>query len=265
MSNSLTVSDLSIHGGDPRIRDLDLARRLGFAEDRAIRKIIGRNHIEIAMHGEVWDAASQTSAKGGRPGTEYHLNEAQALLVCMFSRTPNAADVRRQLIEVFRAYHAGKLVPAAQAPASIPDLTEIEARLARLERQAGHPPLLRREIHALALANVIEEFGYGTHQDGMHLGPSDLRLCVLHLRGGVPPAKAHPALRHVESLQAAIREAGRRGVARTALLKRFSHRLTAADTDAILGPLVKARIVAVRREQPHGGGRPKTVYRITGC
>lgn len=121
---ALTVEALTIQDGEARVRDLLLAERLGFRETRAIRKLILRNRQELSAYGEVWDTPSQTSEVGGRPGTEYHLNEAQALLVCTFARTPNAAALRKQLVDVFLAWRRGQLVDAAllrEGDPAVPD------------------------------------------------------------------------------------------------------------------------------------------------
>lgn len=112
----LVPEHLSDHDGEPRIRDLMVAERLGFNEPRAIRKLIARNLVELRTYGEVRDAVSQTSQAGGRPGTEYWLNEGQALVLCALSRTPQAAAVRRQLIECFMAWRRGAEPPRLKTP-----------------------------------------------------------------------------------------------------------------------------------------------------
>jgi len=48
---------------------------------------------------------------GGRPGTAYHLNEEQALLICMLSRTERAKQVRAEVIRVFAAWRRGQRGP----------------------------------------------------------------------------------------------------------------------------------------------------------
>lgn len=94
---------------EPRVLDTDLAESLGFARDRSIRALICENTAELKQHGNL-PAVLANSGQRGRPAKAYYLNEAQALLICMFSRTPNAAKVRKQVIDVFRAYRAGKTV-----------------------------------------------------------------------------------------------------------------------------------------------------------
>lgn len=110
----LTVSDLILFAGEPRIRDLDLAERLGFERPRAIRQIIDRNSLELTGFGGLPRRVANPGPQGGRPSQDTYLNEAQALLICMFARTPLAAEVRKSVIEVFVAWRAGKTVPVKQ-------------------------------------------------------------------------------------------------------------------------------------------------------
>ncbi|MBX5165709.1 hypothetical protein [Rhizobium sp. NZLR11] len=64
-----------------------------------IRKdLIVPNLEELTQHGNI-GAVPQKSAGRGRPGKAYYLNEAQALLVRMFSRTATAAKVRKAIRE----------------------------------------------------------------------------------------------------------------------------------------------------------------------
>jgi len=119
---ALTLSDLDTTiTHEPRVRDLDLAERLGMADPHDIRrKIIETNRAELEAYGGVSGRRPETSPKGGRPSTEYWLNEPQALLVCMFSRTERAAEVRRALIEVFTAWRRQQLVPSAGPQPALP-------------------------------------------------------------------------------------------------------------------------------------------------
>jgi len=117
---------------EPRIRDIDLAERLGFEQARSIRTLIGRNRAELDTYGtipysrddaevsphhgaklnagEVLHRSDAKPNKGGRPTVSYWLNEGQALLLCMFSQTARAAQVRKLVIDTFMDYRAGKIV-----------------------------------------------------------------------------------------------------------------------------------------------------------
>lgn len=106
----ISIADLNIAiDSEPRIQDMTLGDRLGFARPRKVRDIIERNATELETYGEIVSQAIKTSARGGRPGTAYYLNEPQALLICMFSNTARAAEVRKMLIDVFMEYRRAQL------------------------------------------------------------------------------------------------------------------------------------------------------------
>lgn len=155
---ALTTRDLSVVAGEPRVHDLTLGQSLGFGRPRRVREIIERHRGELQRYGtiaphiaaqfevsprsgaEFRDTASrksgvlhQTDAKRrrGAPTKGFYLNEGQALLVCMFSETDKAADVREQLIRVFMAYRAGELQKApqpARAKRLVPDIPVTDPR-----------------------------------------------------------------------------------------------------------------------------------------
>jgi hypothetical protein len=60
------------------------------------------------------------TAKGGRPGKAYYLNEGQALVICALSRTPKAVEVRKLIIDVFMAWRQGKSVHVQEHYRSAP-------------------------------------------------------------------------------------------------------------------------------------------------
>lgn len=118
---ALTIADLNTTiNHEPRILDLRIAERLGFDRHRNIRKLIERNRDELDSFGEVCSTVEQTSEIGGRPGTKYWLNEPQTLLICMFSKTPNAATVRREVIDVYLAYRRGDAGATHANPGGLP-------------------------------------------------------------------------------------------------------------------------------------------------
>lgn len=95
---SLAVAEMS---GEPRIRDLDLAERLGFDRPRKIRELIERNKPEIL---DLGTCPTVGRVARGNQVDEYYLNEEQALLVALLSDTPAARLVRVMLIKTFSAY-----------------------------------------------------------------------------------------------------------------------------------------------------------------
>jgi hypothetical protein len=110
---------------EPRVRDIEIADRLGYSHVKKLRELIEEHSTELSAYGEVeWrvqnalesvtsgdDAAKngfnpQKGEKGqkqGRPAGAYYLNEEQALLLSMFSGAPRAPEVRRALIAAFKA------------------------------------------------------------------------------------------------------------------------------------------------------------------
>lgn len=109
----LSIADIHSFNDEPRVLDLRLAEALGFERSRDVRNLIKRHREELNTNGPLlqFDAMVDIGSGAKRAVQEYHLNEAQALLVCMFSRTEKAAEVRRLLIEVFMAWRKGELAP----------------------------------------------------------------------------------------------------------------------------------------------------------
>lgn len=103
---------------EPRVEDLRLAEVLEFGRPRDIRQLIERNAEELSTYGHLrveGTGAVRRRAGGqleGQEGQSYWLNEEQALLVTLFSRTERAAQVRRLVIDVFKAWRRGELSPS---------------------------------------------------------------------------------------------------------------------------------------------------------
>ncbi len=62
----------------PRIRDIELAERLGFERPRDIRKLIERH---LSMLEEFGTCATVAHVVRGNPSTEYLLNKRQAVYI----------------------------------------------------------------------------------------------------------------------------------------------------------------------------------------
>lgn len=122
--NLIPTSNLVVIEDEPRVRDLDLAQWLDFSQPRQIRELIARNRDELETYGSLSCRATKPGNQGGRPGNAYYLNEGQALVICALSRMPKAAQVRKQLIDVFVAYRAGKVVQVAEHRRRLPNRTK---------------------------------------------------------------------------------------------------------------------------------------------
>lgn len=123
MASALALSDLVVRGDGPRVEDARLAEVLGLTQRHAIRQLIRRHEVELKTHGEFCISLCENpQPRPGRPSKICWLNEAQALLICMFARTAKAAEVRHQVITVFLAWRRGELAgPAAPALPPPPD------------------------------------------------------------------------------------------------------------------------------------------------
>lgn len=146
---ALAISDLTPMAGEPTVSDLKLAGALGFGRATSIRVSIQRHRAELLNFGPLRQTDANPGPQGGRPTTEFHLNEAQALLVCMFARTEKAAAVRKQVIDVFLAWRRGEL---ASPDATVAVLRRIEARLGALESAGLRLDAVAQEPRGVALA-----------------------------------------------------------------------------------------------------------------
>lgn len=146
---SLILNDLRRVDDEPRVLDLRLAEALELSYAPEIRRLIERNRTELETYGGLCCHDINPGSLGGRPGREFWLNEAQAVLICMRSDAPRAAEVRAEIITVFQAYRRGALVPAG------PSLTEIGHLFdVKLEPVHRGMALMRDEI-AEVRGNVV--------------------------------------------------------------------------------------------------------------
>lgn len=99
---------------EPRVRDIDLAERLGYERPRKIRDLIER----LCREGKLNDSELRpvVGRSGGRPAKEFWLTEAQALKVVAKSETAKADALLDEVIRVFILARKG-LLPVVAAPA----------------------------------------------------------------------------------------------------------------------------------------------------
>jgi hypothetical protein len=123
------------YDGEPRIRDLDLAERLGTPKPLRIRELIKSNLDKLQAHGVLRLERKTSGVQGGRPTEEYWLNEEQVYRVCMWSEAPKADHVQYLMAKVFRAYqHKTDLVEKRGLKIIIrQELEPIHERLVKLE------------------------------------------------------------------------------------------------------------------------------------
>lgn len=119
---------------EPRVRDTDLAERLGYDRPRKFRELVSKmvesNELPGVLvrpgYGRGRNQHGETSAVVVT--NEFWLTEREALLVCARSEAPRAHEVRAMLVDVFIAYRRGQLVPAA--PPAAMTVAEFSAALA---------------------------------------------------------------------------------------------------------------------------------------
>ncbi len=127
----------------PRIRDIDLAERLGFEQPRMIRKIIAR-HVAAGNISPIGRSTVERSFSGrGRKAlheievNEYWLSQEEALFITTQSETKRAVFVTKVMIAVFTA-----VMHSAQKPAGLPAeamtlLESLRSELAEVRREHG--------------------------------------------------------------------------------------------------------------------------------
>jgi hypothetical protein len=136
--------------GELRVVDLELAEQLGFERPRDIRKLIERNLPELERYGKCATASHKPDR--GFDATEYWLNEPQAVLICVLSKTLRAADVRQEVIEVFMAYRHGRIVPGVPTLDQIGLLFDVklEPVIERVDRIEGNVTFLAVRMDDMA-------------------------------------------------------------------------------------------------------------------
>lgn len=136
----IKLDDLRVisQNDEPRIPDWKLAVALGFDRPRKIRELIERNRAELERYGRLpHRGATSHDGPGARPVQEYWLNEAQALLICMKSDAPRAADVRQEIITVYQAWRRGELASVRETPITnemLDLLSNMDAKLDRITK-----------------------------------------------------------------------------------------------------------------------------------
>lgn len=126
----------------PRVRDIDLAIRLGYERPADVRELIAR----LVRNGDINDSGiirivRKNTGERGRPAVECWLTEEDALMVVARSETKEASRLLRAIIDVFLAFKRGFATDAATTlrlsaavdRKSVWDV-ELKRELARLRR-----------------------------------------------------------------------------------------------------------------------------------
>lgn len=135
---TLTIEgiELAVADGEPRMRDLDIATKIGLAQPRDIRKLIRRYEKSGDLGPVNWRAtvARQSTGNGGIrefATQEAWLTEEQSLFLVAKSETAAANKLTREVIHVFTLARKGLLAPPASDPSLVARLTALEASQAQ--------------------------------------------------------------------------------------------------------------------------------------
>lgn len=195
ITRTLSVADLNIEiDQEPRVLDVLLGERLGMAQPLNIRATVRANEAELSLHGRVFTQSVKTSARGGRPGTAYYLNEPQALLICMFSNTSRAAQVRKMLIDVFMEYRRSQGMVKVQAherrtSTRIEDAIRLKTNIDRLERATADIAAIAKPRYLTAMVVNDEPVVVDVHD--FSIGEND-RAVVMRWNGELDIGKPVP-------------------------------------------------------------------------
>jgi len=146
---SSSTFPLTVLDGEPRVHDLALAERLEFSQAIDIRKLIRRNEDKLLKFGVLATVAKTSSDQGGRPSSEFYLNQKQSIFICMKSETDKAFDVQAEIVRVFDAYLNGDL---SATVATQPRMYAVARNIARsigLERDAGAKQALIYQLQSV--------------------------------------------------------------------------------------------------------------------
>lgn len=218
MSTELTLADISVFNGEPTIVDLKLAELLGYEDQHKIRDLIKRNIEELQQYGDLFSATvAENNRSRGRPGTEFHLSEPQALVIATLSKTENAALVRKALITIFLEWRNGTLLQRRPEP---PPMFEIDIQHAPLSAKTEYLRLVARLRGREAAVAMMPHIGLpdiDMIMAGVHIAP-DGEQCLAHLlswrddRGLTVREMAAEALHRGEAITRHLRPLGLRAV-----------------------------------------------------
>ena len=160
MSNVAATSDETVvqvdgweilAGDEPRVRDAELAARVGMAEPRKVRRVIAKHRTELEAHGAIDMRARRariSKPNGGfelRTISECWLNEPQAMALVAHLRTPKALELRIALVKVFVAVRRGQL-PGAPSPVALPPSPDTDASRAMAALSEAYQAAQRAQV-----------------------------------------------------------------------------------------------------------------------
>lgn len=146
---------LAVSGdGEPMVRDLDLAERLGFSRPAKIRDLIARLIRGGIINDSEFFTTVVKNGEKGRPANEYHLSETASMIVITRSDAPMAQVATREMVAVFRDFLRRRLASC-----------QVETEVDMVRRLAGRGPL--RKNPALS-RRVSRDLGSLARNRGRH-------------------------------------------------------------------------------------------------
>ncbi|MGO7873685.1 hypothetical protein AB9E15_30975 [Rhizobium leguminosarum] len=131
MTTSVT---LHMVDAEPRIHDLELARRLAYARAARIRDLIRRHADELARYGALPIVEKPSDAMGGRPTGEFFLNEGQAIRIATLLDTVETANVCEMVVTAYAEHRRTQTA----VPAPTPDFASILSILHQMATTLAH-------------------------------------------------------------------------------------------------------------------------------
>ena len=150
--NCLVPTDVN---GEARIRDYDLAVRLGFAKPTKIRDLIKRHAASLEAIGPLPTVGRVIN---GGEANEFFLSRKQAIFITAKSETPEATDITIEIIERFDAYERGVTVPQFAIPQPLSEALRLAADQADTIEQ--------QKAQIEAAKPVVEAFDRIANADG---------------------------------------------------------------------------------------------------
>lgn len=140
MSNIVKIENwsLAIENNEPRVRDLDLAERLGYAQPRDIRKLVKTYQKSGDLSQDDVRAVVARTRVGiaERNVTEFWLSEAAALFIVTKSETKNAIALTKEMIRVFMLVRRGMIETQPS-----PELGELKSMVIELRSELSRQAL----------------------------------------------------------------------------------------------------------------------------
>ncbi len=203
----MTDLEIRVVENEPRIYDLDVAARLGYARPVKIRELIQRHRSALERLGTVPTVGTVIR---GQHATEYFLNRAQALFIVTKAETAEAITATVEIVRKFDVYERGNIVSPATSSMAGAAPAEIAQEAARIV--LAHLGMVPDQIGALD--GKVDRLLIITNELAMNrrvtipVNVVKKHLSVLHEDGGNCPHCKKPLVYRGESITAMLQRRG---------------------------------------------------------